>query len=57
MAKEAPSREDRFVEISWGFYDILVYFGEFLVLRWTMLEKVLRVAALWDQPCLVAKSS
>jgi hypothetical protein len=57
MAKEAPSKEDRFVEISWGFYDILVYFGEFLVLRWTMLKKVLRVAALWDQPCLVAKSS
>jgi hypothetical protein len=42
MAKEASIREDRFIEISWGFYDILVYFGEFLVLRWTMLEKVLR---------------
>jgi hypothetical protein len=39
MAREAPSRGDRFV------HGLLVCFEVFLVLRWMMLEKVLGVVA------------
>jgi hypothetical protein len=31
----------RFIEVGWGFHDLLVYSGVFLILRWMMLEKVL----------------
>jgi hypothetical protein len=57
MAREAPSRGDHFVEVSWGFHGLLACSGVFLMPRWTTLEKVLGVAALWGWPCLVAKSS
>jgi hypothetical protein len=30
-----------FIEVSWGFHGLLIYFIVFLMLRWMMLEKVL----------------
>jgi hypothetical protein len=53
MAREAPSRGDRFV------HGLLVCFEVFLVLRWMMLEKVLGVVA-WrggGQLCLATMPS
>jgi hypothetical protein len=38
-----------------GFHGVRAYSGVFLVMRWTMLKKVPRVAALWVQPDFVAK--
>jgi hypothetical protein len=57
MAREAPSRGGQFIEVSWGFHDLLVYSGVFLTLRWMMIEKVLGVSAMRSWPYLVAKSS
>jgi hypothetical protein len=37
MAREASSRGGRFIEDGGGFYDLLVYSGVFLTLRWMML--------------------
>jgi hypothetical protein len=47
MAREAPSRGGRFVEVGWGFHGLLVYFRVLLVPRSTVLEKDLGVAASW----------
>jgi hypothetical protein len=40
-----------------GFHGVWAYSGVFLVMRWTMLEKVPGVAALWARPSLVVKPS
>jgi hypothetical protein len=45
MAREALSRGGQFIEGGWGFLGPLSYSRVFLVMRWTMLEKVLGVAA------------
>jgi hypothetical protein len=57
MVREVPSRGGRLDEVSWGFHGLLICSGVFLMPRWTMLEKVLGVAASWGRPYLVAKSS
>jgi hypothetical protein len=33
MTREAPNRGGRFIEVSWGFHDLLVYSVVFLALR------------------------
>jgi hypothetical protein len=38
-----------------GFHGVRACSGVFLVMRWTMLKKVPRVAALWDWLCFAAK--
>jgi hypothetical protein len=40
-----------------GFHGVRACFSVFLAMRWTMLEKVPRVAALWARSSLVAKPS
>jgi hypothetical protein len=40
-----------------GFHGVRACFRVFLAMRWTMLEKVPRVAALWARSSLVAKPS
>jgi hypothetical protein len=39
-----------------GFHGVQAYFGFFTVMRWTTLEKVPEVAALWGQLCFTAMS-
>jgi hypothetical protein len=46
MTSVTQTREGQFVEVGWGFHDVLVGSRVFLPLRWTMLEKVLRVGAM-----------
>jgi hypothetical protein len=38
-----------------GFHGVQACSRVFLVMRWTMLKKVPMVAALWVQPCFIAK--
>jgi hypothetical protein len=45
MTSVAQTREGRFVEVGWGFHDILIGSRVFLTSMWMMLEKVLRVGA------------
>jgi hypothetical protein len=45
MFSGAPDPEDRFVEVGWGFYGLLVCSKVFLTPRWAMLEKVLEDVA------------
>jgi hypothetical protein len=39
-----------------GFHNVWAYSRVFMVLRWTVLEKVPEVAALWGRLCFSAKS-
>jgi hypothetical protein len=57
MAKDTPSRGGRFVMVDWGFHNLLICSGVFLVLRWMMLEKVLGVSAVRCGHYFVAKPS
>jgi hypothetical protein len=40
MAREPLSKGGWFIEVSGGFYDLLVYSEVFLALRWVMLWRV-----------------
>jgi hypothetical protein len=55
MTSVTQTREGQFVEVGWGFHDVLVGSRVFLPLRWTMLEKVLRVGAMRRWFYLTAK--
>jgi hypothetical protein len=57
MAREASSRGGRFIEDGGGFYDLLIYSGVFLTLRWMMLQRVPRANTVKSWPHLAVKSS
>jgi hypothetical protein len=39
-----------------GLHSVRAYSGVFTMMRWTVLEKVPKVVALWGQLCFIAKS-
>jgi hypothetical protein len=45
MTTRVKTREDRFIEVGWGFHGVLLGSRMFWALMWMMLEKVLGVGA------------
>jgi hypothetical protein len=57
MAREPLSKGGWFIEVSGGFYDLLVYSEVFLALRWVMLWRVPGADTVKRWPYLVVKFS